>query len=87
MRSFIQVRFQGHPVIVKEITMLMVTERVDPGELDSMRSRLADTESALKESKTSQKRSKENYNTLKRSLDNLMNDFRTVKAKVTAAKL
>jgi vacuolar-type H+-ATPase subunit D/Vma8 len=52
-----------------------------------MRSRLADTESALKESKTSQKRSEENYNTLKRSVDNLMNDFLTVKAKVTAAKL
>jgi hypothetical protein len=44
MRSFINARFQGHPVIVKEITMFMVTERVDPAELDNMRARLVDSE-------------------------------------------
>jgi hypothetical protein len=87
MRSFIDVRFQGHPVIVKEITMFMVTERVDPAELDNMRSRLIDTEATMKDTKAALKRVEENYNSLKRSLDNMMNEFRPIKAKVVAAKL
>jgi hypothetical protein len=87
MRSFIHVRFQGHPVIVKEITMFMVTERVDPAELEAMKTRLSDTDALLKDMKASNKRQEDNYNTLKRSLDNLMNEFRPVKAKVAAAKL
>jgi hypothetical protein len=33
MRSFVSLWFQGHPIIVKEITMFMVTEWVDPSEL------------------------------------------------------
>jgi vacuolar-type H+-ATPase subunit D/Vma8 len=52
-----------------------------------MRARLADAKSTLKDTKTSMKRVEENYNTMKRSLDNLMNEFRPVKAKVAAAKL
>jgi hypothetical protein len=36
LQRFIIVRFQGHPVIVKEITMFMVTERVDTEELVAM---------------------------------------------------
>jgi hypothetical protein len=53
----------------------------------AMKSRLADTDLLLKEMKLSNKRQEDNYNTLKRSLDNLMNEFRPVKAKVVAAKL
>jgi archaellum component FlaC len=87
MRSFIHIRFQGHPVIVKDITMFMVTKRVDPAKLEAMKSRLADPDLLLKEMKVSNKRQEDNYNTLKRSLDNLMNEFRAVKAKVAAAKL
>jgi hypothetical protein len=86
MRSFINVWFQGHPVIVKEITMFMVTERVDPAELDNMRTRLVDSEVVMKATKAALKRVEENYNTLKRSLDNMMKEFRPIKAKVVAAK-
>jgi hypothetical protein len=63
--------------------MFMVTERVDPVELDNMRSRLIDTKATMKDTK----RVEENYNTLKRSLDNMMNEFRPIKAKVVGAKL
>jgi archaellum component FlaC len=65
----------------------MVTERVDPVELDNMRSRLIETEATMKDTKAALKRVEENYNTLKRSLDNMMNEFRPIKAKVVAAKL
>jgi hypothetical protein len=40
LQRFILLRFQGHPVIMNEITMLMETERVDPEELVSMEARL-----------------------------------------------
>jgi hypothetical protein len=67
--------------------MFMVTERVDPAELEAMKHRLADTDLLLKDMKATNKRHEDNCNTLKRSLDNLINEFRPVKAKVAAAKL
>jgi hypothetical protein len=67
--------------------MFMVTERVNPAELEAMKSRLADTDLLLKDMKATNKQHEDNYNTLKRSLNNLMNEFHLVKAKVAAAKL
>jgi hypothetical protein len=87
MRSFINVRFQGHPVIVKEITMFMVTEWVAPAELENMWTRLVDTESTMKDTKAALKRVEEIYNKLKRSLDNMMDEFRPIKVKVVGGKL
>jgi hypothetical protein len=50
MRSFVSLRFQEHPVIVKEITMFMVTEWVDPSELDQLRIQVVNAEATVKES-------------------------------------
>jgi hypothetical protein len=33
IQSFISVQFKSHPAIVKEISLFMVTERVDPKEI------------------------------------------------------
>jgi hypothetical protein len=59
----------------------------DPAELDNMQARLIDTEATMKDTKAALKRVEDNYNTLKRSLDNTMNEIRPIKAKVIAAKL
>jgi hypothetical protein len=87
MRSFVSLRFQGHPIIVKDITMFMVTEWVDPSELTQLRTRVVGAETVCKDTKVALKWMEENYNTLKRSLDNLTNEFKPIKAKVVAAKI
>jgi hypothetical protein len=72
---------------VKEITMFMVTEWVDPSELTQLRTRIVDAETICKDTKVTLKRLEESYNTPKRSLDNLTNEFKPIKAKVVAAKI
>jgi hypothetical protein len=39
IESFIDVKFQGHPILVKEITMFMLTERIDPEDLNIMQTK------------------------------------------------
>jgi hypothetical protein len=34
------VKFQGHPIVVEEIMMFMLTERIDPEELTKMTMKL-----------------------------------------------
>jgi hypothetical protein len=40
MEGFMAVKFQDHPIVVKEITMFMLTERIDPDELTKMTTKL-----------------------------------------------
>jgi hypothetical protein len=84
MHWFISVGFQGHPIIVKEITIFMVTERVDPEELVALQARLTVSEKTCTQTSQAMKRMEENYTLLKRALDNLQNEFKPVKAKVNA---
>jgi archaellum component FlaC len=84
MHSFINLKFQGHPIIVKEITMFMVTERVDPEELVELQSRLIASEKTTTQCTQAMKKMEENYNSLKRAFDNLQNEFRPIKAKVNS---
>jgi hypothetical protein len=83
MQKFIWVRFQGHPVIVKEITMFMISERVDPTELKNMVTKMKTVEDENKSMKTTLARLEENYNALKRSLENLREDVKPIKLKVS----
>jgi hypothetical protein len=36
MHEFILLNFRGHPSVVKEMSLFMLTERVDPSEMDSL---------------------------------------------------
>jgi hypothetical protein len=83
MQKFIGVRFQGHPVVVKEITMFMVSERVDPTELKNMVTKMKTVEDENKAMKATLAKLEENYNTLKRSIDNVREDLKPIKAKVS----
>jgi hypothetical protein len=85
MHCFINLKFQGHPIIVKEITMFMVTERVDPEELVDLQSRLIESENkTTTRCNQAMKKMEENYNLLKRAFDNLQNEFKPIKAKVNS---
>jgi hypothetical protein len=44
MREFMVVRFQGHPVIVKEMSLFMLTERVDPHQIERLNQRVVTAE-------------------------------------------
>jgi hypothetical protein len=83
MQKFIGVRFQGHPVIVKEITMFMISERVDPTELKNMVTKMKTVEDENKSMKTTLAMLEENYNALKRSLENFREDVKPIKLKVS----
>jgi hypothetical protein len=48
---------------------------------------VVDAEAICKDTKAVLKRMEDNYNTLERSLDNLNNEFKPLKARVVAAKL
>jgi DNA repair ATPase RecN len=80
MQKFILLRFQGHPIIVKEITMFMVTERVDPEELAHLQTRLTMTKAAHTKTNAAMKKVEDNYNSLKRNLDNLIAEFKSIKS-------
>jgi hypothetical protein len=85
MERFIAVKFQGDPVIVKEITMFMVTERVDPDELVKLQKELDKTTGALRSCTSSLDSLESKFLDLKRAFDNhIANGFKNLKDKVHA---
>jgi hypothetical protein len=83
MERFITVKFQGHPVIVKEITMFMVTERVDPDDLTALQTKLTTATTALTTANNRVNTLESNFNELKRTLDNhIATTFKNLKDKV-----
>jgi hypothetical protein len=82
MQQFIEVKFRGHLAIVKEMTLFMLTERVDPSEISNLIDRVRDAESkAAQALKTTLALEKEVL-TLKRGYDNLVNDVKQLKTKL-----
>jgi hypothetical protein len=82
MEQFIVVKFRGHPAIVKEMTLFMLTERVDPSEICRLLERVKEAElKATLAQKTSVMLEKEVL-MLKQNYDNLLNDIKQLKSKV-----
>jgi hypothetical protein len=83
MERFIAVKFQGHPVIVKEITMFMVTERVDPEDLTALETKLTSADTALTTANNWVTTLESNFNELKCTFNNrTSNAFKNLKDKV-----
>lgn len=81
VQEFIELGFEGHPSIVREMSLFMLTERVDPAQLVKVSD---DNKVLTNESKTLVKRIKslEEANTaLKRTVDNLTNEVKQMKSK------
>jgi hypothetical protein len=80
--QFIDVKFRGHPAIVKEMTLFMLTERVDPSEIGRLVDRVKDAEAkGAQATKTCAALEKE-VTALKRNYDNMLNEVKQLKAKV-----
>jgi hypothetical protein len=78
MERFMAVQFQG-----KEITMFMVTERVDPDEVTSMQTKINAAKTALDTANGRVTTLEHSSNELKRSYDNhIANAFKNLKDKV-----
>ena len=82
MEEFILVGFKGHPAIVKQMSLFMVTERVDPLEILGMLGKVTKAEAAADKATAEMKRMIEANAVQKRKLDALHENFETFKKKV-----
>jgi hypothetical protein len=83
METFMAVKFQGHPIVVKEITMFMPTERIDPDDLTKMNTKLELQKTANTSATTKVAELEKTLNELQRAFDNhVANAFNTLKNKV-----
>jgi hypothetical protein len=83
MEGFMAVKFQGHPIVVKEITMFMLTERIDPEELTKMTTKLDLQKTANTTATNKVVELEKAVNELKRAFDNYVaNAFNNLKNKV-----
>jgi NurA-like 5'-3' nuclease len=83
MGTFMAVNFQGHPIVVKEITMFMLTEGIDPDDLTRMTTKLELQKTANTSATTNVAELEKTLNELKRAFDNhVANAFNTLKNKV-----
>jgi archaellum component FlaC len=82
--KFMAVKFQqGHPIVIKEITMFMLTERIDPDVLTKMNTKLELQKTANTSATTKVAELEKTLNELKRAFDNhVANTFNTLKNKV-----
>ena len=77
--EFIALQFEAHPAIVRELSLFIITERVDPQEIIRQGDRLTVAENSIKTmTKTIAEMVTANV-TQKRNLDNLTNDFKQYK--------
>jgi hypothetical protein len=82
MEEFILVGFKGHPSIVKQMSLFMVTERVDPSEILGMMTKVTKAEAAAEKATAEAKRLAEANGVQKLRLDALSENFETFKKKV-----
>ena len=88
MEEFILVGFKGHPAIVKQMSLFMVTERVDPSESVGMMAKVTKAEAAAEKATAEAKKHGEAFTRLneahgiqKRKLDALTDNLEAFKKK------
>ena len=80
--QFISLNFQGHPAVVKEMSLFMLTQQVDPTELSALKDKVTKLDSSLTKSAGDISKLESGQATLKHSVDNVSNAVNHVKAKV-----
>jgi hypothetical protein len=81
MQRFIVVKFRGHPAFVKEMSLFMITERVDPSEIKALQEKVKSAQAAATMASGEVEKLEDQMRGMKRSFDNLKNDFATLKNK------
>lgn len=79
MQKFISLNFQGHPMIVKELSLYMLTERVDPDALKTMQTKVKSVEDSVVQLNQQQAALQGSLATLRRTVDNHSNTLKQKK--------
>jgi hypothetical protein len=79
-RVFEDVKFRAHPEIVKEMSLFMLTERVDPVEMISLRVEVCDAVTTATEAKKLANSYKEKFDKLTKELGELKTNVGNLKA-------
>jgi hypothetical protein len=80
MQQFVKVKFWGHPAIVKEITLFMLKEQVDPSEIGTMVEQVRKAGAKASQALKMALALKNGVGVLKRSsYDNLMNEVKQLR--------
>ena len=82
IREFILVDFEGHPVIVREMSLFMLTERVDPAQITTLVATNQQLESEVKALTKRVKTLEDTGSSLKRDFNSLSNEFKQFKKKI-----
>jgi hypothetical protein len=89
VNRFVEVDFRGHPSIVKEMSLYMLTEGVDPSEISALRSKVESAEQAAAQATKASKLLETQYNQLKvkcagqkRKYEELKNELKQMSTKV-----
>ena len=79
MDEFISFKFQSHPAFVKEMSLFVLTERVDPTQIATVDATVASLRSTVNDMKSKTLHMEDKYGVLKRNYDNLVNDVKMLK--------
>jgi phage shock protein A len=80
MQEYVKASYQSHPSFVKELSLFMLTERVDPSQLDTLSTKMSEMTALFEKMKREHKALDEKYSILKRSHDAALVDIKNLKA-------
>jgi hypothetical protein len=80
-QEFSDLQFEGHMAMVKEMSLFMLTERIDPAELEKIRESMTKTVEINKKQQVQLTEQAELIASLKRDLGNLATDVKNLKQK------
>jgi hypothetical protein len=79
--AFDLVKYRGHPAVVKEMSLFMLTERVDPSEIEACSKRAEKAEKVAWEAQCEVAKLKDTVASLNREFKNAQIDLKALKAK------
>jgi hypothetical protein len=77
--EFIELGFESHPAIVKEISLFMLTERVDPKDIKTFSVRVDSADARANQAMALAREAEEKCLAAKRAVDSLKNEMNTLK--------
>ena len=79
MDEFIKFKFQSHPAFVKEMSLFVLTERVDPSQIATVNHTVASLKTIVSDMTKKTTHLEAKYDKMKRNYDNLVNDVAMLK--------
>jgi hypothetical protein len=80
-QAFDLVKYRGHPAVVKEMSLFMLTERVDPSEIEHCTDRSKKAEKEASDAKSEVAKLKDLVNSMNREFKSMQAEMKALKAK------